>query len=100
MKPTHNDGTEVDLQIVPIAKTPIAEHQIFLNAVKCPDCRQVVISMSVHDFRMCECPNEAVADGGRSYLKRMWNNNVPIELAIMFNPDDEGHFYNSGDERK
>lgn len=97
MKPTHNDGTEVDLQLLPTADTPIAEHQIFLNAVKCPDCRQVVISMSTHDFRVCNCPNETTADGGRSYLKRMWVTNMPIELAVMFNPDNDGSFYQAGD---
>jgi len=100
MRPTHNDGTEVDLQIVATPDTPIAEHQIFLNAVKCPDCRQVLISMSTHDFRTCECENEVHVDGGRSYLKRGWANNLPIELSIMFSPDDEGYFYNVGDERK
>ena len=93
----HDDGTEVDLVIVPMPDTPIAEHQIFLNAAKCPTCRRVLISMSVHDFRMCECPNEVHVDGGRAYLKRGWANVEPIELSIKFNPDNGGSFYQEGD---
>jgi hypothetical protein len=40
-----------------------------INAVKCLNCGKVMESKSVHDFRMCNCPNETFVDGGTDYQR-------------------------------
>jgi hypothetical protein len=36
--------------------------------VRCGACRKVLISSSVHDCRLCGCPQETMVDGGSAYL--------------------------------
>lgn len=93
----HKDGTQVDLQLIGIAETPIADHAIFLNAAKCPDCREVLISMNKSDFQRCDCDNVAIVQGGRESLSRLFLDHELIELAIRYNPDGDGSFYTEGD---
>jgi len=44
-------------------------NRIVLNAVKCCNCNQVVVSAHRHDFRECECGN-IFTDGGHDYTRR------------------------------
>lgn len=93
MKRKHEDGTEVDLTLVTEGpKTPTAEHPILVNAAQCTECGQVLVSMTTHDFRQCDCPNEVFVDGGREYLRRGFKNSAPFDMSISLNPDT-GNFY-------
>lgn len=61
--------------------------KIALNMAECPECLQVLISASVHDFRQCGCDNQAFVDGGMAYLRRGWVSTVPTELSIYLVDD-------------
>lgn len=39
------------------------------EAVLCTECGQVLTSLWRHDYNTCECPNEAMIDGGGDYLR-------------------------------
>lgn len=40
------------------------------NKVKCLSCGQELESKYVHDFQMCNCPNQTFTDGGNEYHRR------------------------------
>lgn len=96
---TDTDQTRPGLYALP--DIPEAEkeenHPILVNTAQCPDCRQVLVSMSQHDYRACDCPNEAMVDGGRAYLRRGFRYRPPIECSIKFNPTTD-RFYRAGEE--
>lgn len=50
-------------------ETPEVSEQIVYNAVKCLVCNEVLVSRSVHDYKTCECTNEAMVDGGNDYAR-------------------------------
>lgn len=37
--------------------------------VQCPNCNKRLFSFHRHDYKTCGCPNEAMVDGGRDYLR-------------------------------
>jgi hypothetical protein len=39
------------------------------STVRCLACGRVLISRSVHDYRVCGCPQETSVDGGSAYLR-------------------------------
>jgi hypothetical protein len=39
------------------------------STVRCLTCGKVLISGSVHDYRVCGCPQETMVDGGGAYLR-------------------------------
>ena len=41
------------------------------NTAKCLACGDVLESLTVHDFRTCQCGNLSV-DGGPYYTRRLW----------------------------
>ena len=47
-------------------------NRIIKNKIKCNKCGDVIESISVHDFKLCECGAVAV-DGGHEYLRRCGN---------------------------
>lgn len=47
-------------------------NRIIKNKIKCNKCGEVIESISVHDFKFCECGAVAV-DGGHEYLRRCGN---------------------------
>lgn len=53
-------------------------HKILKNSLKCNLCGDIIESTHVHDFKWCKCGRVAV-DGGREYLKRVYNNLADIE---------------------
>lgn len=52
-----------------------------VNAIKCPDCKDIVYSRSRHDFRWCSCQAVAI-DGGLDYMKITFTNQLPERLEI------------------
>ena len=43
--------------------------QLIYNAVTCTECKEILVSYSVHDYKTCSCPNDAMVDGGLSYSR-------------------------------
>lgn len=68
------------------------EPAILINAITCLKCKDLIVSMHIHDFRWCSCESVAV-DGGRSYLKRAYAEGIEpgsfIEESIVL--DYEQH---------
>ncbi len=66
----------------------IAEKRIeWPGAVRCGDCKEVLVSNYVHDFVCCNCANGTFVDGGKAYhryggkdLKKV----QLLKLSIMF----------------
>ena len=46
------------------------EEVILVNKVQCLDCLKILESTHRHDYRTCDCPNSAMVDGGKEYLRR------------------------------
>jgi hypothetical protein len=44
---------------------------IIRNAAQCAQCKDIIESTHVHDFKECSCGNIFV-DGGREYLRHGW----------------------------
>ena len=40
-----------------------------MGAVKCLKCGVVLESLFRHDFRMCDCDNQTMVDGGTDYIR-------------------------------
>lgn len=45
------------------------ERQLVYNSVTCLECNETIVSHSVHDYKTCSCPNEAMVDGGTYYTR-------------------------------
>lgn len=43
--------------------------QLVLNRVFCKACGKTIMSMHRHDYVLCGCPNETMADGGTDYIR-------------------------------
>jgi hypothetical protein len=43
--------------------------QLVYNAVKCLECGETIVSRTRHDYQLCGCPNETMADGGLDYMR-------------------------------
>lgn len=37
------------------------------NAILCKECDTVLVSLHIHDYHTCGCPNETTIDGGKDY---------------------------------
>jgi ribosome biogenesis SPOUT family RNA methylase Rps3 len=48
---------------------------VVLRGLRCPKCKEVVVSLHVHDFRWCGCKSLAI-DGGSEYCKIVTDNGV------------------------
>lgn len=35
----------------------------------CLSCGKILVSFSVHDYRTCDCENQAMVDGGSEYFR-------------------------------
>ena len=46
--------------------------RIIRNAIRCRKCGDIIVSETVHDFKVCSCRACAV-DGGHDYLRRYGN---------------------------
>ena len=43
--------------------------QLVYNAVTCTECLKTIVSRNRHDYVTCECPNNAMVDGGLDYIR-------------------------------
>ena len=64
------------------------DRKILLNVAQCKKCKDVIVSRTTHDFRVCSCGNLAV-DGGNSYLKRSFKTKDWTELSIYKDENSE-----------
>jgi len=62
--------------------------QIVYNAIKCLECGETIVSRSQHDYVTCECPNEAMVDGGNEYERYGADDMTMIEPKYVYADDD------------
>jgi DNA-directed RNA polymerase subunit RPC12/RpoP len=62
--------------------------QIVYNAIKCLECGETIVSQSRHDYVTCECPNEAMVDGGNDYERYGAMDMDKIEPKYIYADDD------------
>lgn len=48
------------------------ELRIIVNKIQCDNCKDIIVSNNVHDYKSCECGNVSI-DGGHDYTKRGWS---------------------------
>lgn len=56
----------------------------------CLDCGWLGVSYSVHDFKTCPCPNNALIDGGRDYTRYGAHKMDRIQVVQVCVPKYEG----------
>jgi hypothetical protein len=59
-------------------------YRIAINMVKCLQCKQVLLSLHRHDFRMCKCPNSTFVDGGTAYVRTGGMDSSQIEFRTLY----------------
>lgn len=62
--------------------------QIVYSAVKCLECNEVLVSLHVHDYKVCSCPNQAMVDGGTCYERYGAKDMDKIEKRYIYDDDD------------
>ncbi len=62
---------------------------IFINAIVCKKCNDILVSTHQHDFKFCKCGKVSV-DGGQDYCKRGFSKDLDeyAELSVT-NPYDK-----------
>lgn len=43
--------------------------QLVYNAVTCVDCLDTLVSYHRHDYKVCQCENQTMVDGGLDYIR-------------------------------
>jgi hypothetical protein len=62
--------------------------QIVYNSIKCLECNEVLVSRHRHDYVTCDCPNNAMVDGGNEYERYGAMDMDKIELNYIYLDDD------------
>ncbi len=62
--------------------------QIVYNSVTCLECNETIVSYHRHDYKICECPNGAMVDGGTAYLRYGAKDMSKIKLFAVYADDD------------
>ena len=62
--------------------------QIVYNSIECLECGKTIVSQHRHDYVKCECPNEAMVDGGTDYLRYGAKNMSKIKQFAVYTDDD------------
>jgi len=62
--------------------------QIVYNSVTCLECNNTIVSHHRHDYVVCECPNNAMVDGGTAYLRYGAKDMSKIKLFTLYTDDD------------
>jgi len=52
-----------------------------LNAIRCPRCKEIIYSRTVHDYHSCHC-GAVTIDGGLEYCHCGWIESVPMPKVI------------------
>jgi len=55
-----------------------------INAIKCPQCSEIIYSRARHDMQWCSCGDVAI-DGGFEYRKICFKDKTPESLEIDLN---------------
>ena len=63
--------------------------QIVYNAIDCLDCGATIVSYHRHDYKTCGCRNQAIVDGGDSYLRYGAVDMSKIQSVVVY--DDMPH---------
>jgi len=66
-----------------------------IDAIKCPDCKDVIFSRAQHDFRWCSCMSVG-ADGGFDYRRVAYKRAAPESVEIIVEATKED-LYNDWD---
>lgn len=61
--------------------------QIVYNQVTCLECNEVLVSHHRHDYKVCSCPNRAMADGGTAYLRYGAVDMSKIKIFAVYDDD-------------
>ena len=56
------------------------KNKIISNKIQCNNCKDIIESNSINDFKYCSCGLVGI-DGGHEYLKRIGNEEDYIELS-------------------
>lgn len=64
------------------------DKQIVYNSVTCLECNETIVSYHRHDYDTCSCPNEAMVDGGTTYLRYGAKDMSKIKLFTVYADDD------------
>lgn len=65
----HKDYVLLDRQFVRgMDAEEFATHST-MDAIVCLECETMLVSVHRHDYNLCGCPNEAMIDGGKDYLR-------------------------------
>lgn len=62
--------------------------QIVHNSIKCLECNEVLVSLHVHDYNTCSCPNDAMVDGGTYYERYGGKDLNKIQTMYIYADDD------------
>lgn len=62
--------------------------QLVYNSVTCQECNETIVSYHRHDYKTCSCPNEAMVDGGTSYLRYGAKDMSKIKIFAVYDDDD------------
>jgi len=60
---------------------PDNHYTVLCSGVECPVCKEVVVSLGVHDFNRCEC-GDVFVDGGFDYLRVGYNKVSPKTVRV------------------
>jgi len=61
-----------------------------VNAARCKDCGDILVSLDVHDFVSCRCPSDHIfIDGGsnQGYIRRGGNPKKFVEVNLYLKKD-------------
>ena len=64
------------------------DKQIVHNSITCKLCKETIVSYHRHDYKTCSCPNQAMVDGGNSYLRWGAKDMTKVDFNVVFADDD------------
>ncbi len=62
--------------------------QLVYNSVTCLDCLETIVSYHRHDYKTCDCDNQAMVDGGTDYARYGAMNMKKIVHYAVYDDDD------------
>jgi hypothetical protein len=63
------------------------QKQIVYNSVTCTECGTKLVSRTTHDYKTCDCPNNAMVDGGHHYGRYGAVDISKIKVFTLFEDD-------------
>lgn len=62
--------------------------QLVYNAVTCTECNETIISRTRHDYKVCQCENQAMVDGGIDYIRYGGKDMTKVNHHAVYADDD------------